>query len=188
VFFDMDDTLLQPRHPHPLPLFKAKHGLPLDQLVIEGIQARPPREQRAILEEFQALERELSATSELREGILELLGELRRQNLHLALLTNNHRDSVEVVLRRHRLWFPLILTREDARPKPAPDLILRALAHFGLSPQQAVYVGDSLADLSAARAAGVHAVFLATPDNANFAPRHTHPAELLQALRPYLAV
>jgi HAD superfamily hydrolase (TIGR01509 family) len=182
VFFDMDDTLLEPRHPHPLPLFKSKHGLPLNQLVIEGVRNRAPQEQQAILEEFHALERELSATSNLRAGILELLSELRCHNLHLALLTNNHRDSVEIVLKRHGLSFPLVLTREDAQPKPAPDLILRALEHFGLKPHEAIYVGDSLADLRAAQAAGVRAVFLATPDNTGLEPRHEHPSGLLTML------
>lgn len=184
VFFDMDDTLLKPRHPHPLPVFKARHGLPLDQLVVEGIKTRSGEEQRAILEEFHALERELSAASELREGILELLSELKSQNLHLALLTNNHRDSVEIVLRRHGLFFPLVLTRDDARPKPAPDLILRALEHFGLGPDEAILVGDSIADLKAAEAAGVRAVFLATPDNSAFEPRHEHPSGLLKVFNP----
>ena len=180
----MDDTLLKPRHPHPLPVFKARHGLPLDQLVVEGIKTRSGEEQRAILEEFHALERELSAASELREGILELLSELKSQNLHLALLTNNHRDSVEIVLRRHGLFFPLVLTRDDARPKPAPDLILRALEHFGLGPDEAILVGDSIADLKAAEAAGVRAVFLATPDNSAFEPRHEHPSGLLKVFNP----
>lgn len=182
VFFDMDDTLLEPRYPHPLPLFKSKHRLPLDQLVIEGVRNRLPEEQQAVLEEFHALERELSAASELRAGILELLSELRRHGLHLALLTNNHRDSVEIVLKRHCLSFPLVLTREDAQPKPAPDLILRALEHFGLKLHEAIYVGDSLADLRAAQAAGVRPVFLATPDNIGFEPRYEHPSGLLTAL------
>lgn len=179
----MDDTLLKPRHPHPLPVFKTKHGLPLDQLVVEGIKTRSVEEQKAILEEFHALERELSAASELREGISELLAELKRQNLHLALITNNHRDSVEIVLKRHGLSFPLVLTRDDAPPKPAPDLILRALEHFGLEPEEAILVGDSTADLKAAEAAGVKAIFLATPDNAGFEPRHQHPFELLEVFK-----
>ncbi|MER3479767.1 MAG: haloacid dehalogenase [Meiothermus sp.] len=179
VFFDMDDTLLKPRHPHPLPVFKTKHGLPLDQLVVEGIKTRSVEEQKAILEEFHALERELSAASELREGISELLAELKRQNLHLALITNNHRASTAMVLAKHRLCFDLVLTREDGKPKPAPDLLLRALEHFGLEKHQAIFVGDSWAD----QQAGLRAFFLATPDNADLAPRFESPHALHNALK-----
>jgi DNA protecting protein DprA len=46
----------------------------------------------------------------------------------------------------------------DARPKPAPDGILRALQAIGVEPARAVYVGDTPNDLLAARKAGVTAV------------------------------
>ena len=42
-----------------------------------------------------------------------------------------------------------------ARPKPAPDMLLRCLEHFGVAPGEAVYVGDQPTDLEAAEAAGL---------------------------------
>jgi phosphoglycolate phosphatase len=43
-----------------------------------------------------------------------------------------------------------------ARPKPAPDMLLRCLEHFAVEPVDAVYVGDQPTDLEAATAAGLH--------------------------------
>jgi histidinol-phosphate phosphatase family protein len=44
--------------------------------------------------------------------------------------------------------------------KPAPGLILRAASSLGAAPGRVVVVGDRLADLGAARAAGAHGVLV----------------------------
>jgi phosphoglycolate phosphatase-like HAD superfamily hydrolase len=52
----------------------------------------------------------------------------------------------------------VVITRQDAPAKPAPDGLHAALAQVNVSPAQAVFVGDSPGDMSAARAAGVLAL------------------------------
>ncbi len=48
-----------------------------------------------------------------------------------------------------------VVTGDEARaPKPDPRGLLLVLELLGVPPRKAVYVGDSLADLGAARAAG----------------------------------
>ncbi len=53
--------------------------------------------------------------------------------------------------------------RDVPRPKPHPDLLLKALAHFDVPPDQALYVGDSDLDRQAARGAGVRFLGFRTP-------------------------
>jgi len=48
--------------------------------------------------------------------------------------------------------------------KPRPGLVLDAMADFGFSPEEAVLIGDSDADMGAAAAAGVTGIRVATPD------------------------
>lgn len=43
--------------------------------------------------------------------------------------------------------------------KPAPGLLLRHLAHFGVAPHEALFVGDLEIDAEAARRAGIPFVF-----------------------------
>lgn len=182
VFFDMDDTLLEPLGYNPWAEFKRRHGLPQDLLIVEGIQTRPQAEQASITADLFRYERELARGAEVRPGMAEVVSRLGQQGIHTALITNNHRQVVDLVVQAHGLAFPLVLTREDAKPKPDPDMLLKALEHFGVSNQEAVYVGDSQGDLDAARAAGIETWFLATPHNLSYTPRFEYPGELLKAL------
>lgn len=68
------------------------------------------------------------------------------------------------------------------RPKPYPDMLLRCIEHFGLSPDEAVYVGDQATDAEAAQAAGLR--FIAIGRNA---PRFDHRIERLADLTSVLA-
>jgi pyrophosphatase PpaX len=47
---------------------------------------------------------------------------------------------------------------ESPRNKPSPDPIMLCLEQLGVSPGDAVYVGDSPADIQAAKAAGVDSI------------------------------
>ena len=44
------------------------------------------------------------------------------------------------------------------RPKPAPDLAQHAMSRLGVSPDEAVVVGDSAADLAMGKGAGAHTI------------------------------
>ncbi|MGW1364513.1 HAD family hydrolase [Streptomyces chartreusis] len=52
----------------------------------------------------------------------------------------------------------VVITRQDAPPKPAPDGLHLALSRLGVPPERAVFVGDSPSDMAAARAASVVAL------------------------------
>ncbi|MCX7783639.1 MAG: HAD-IA family hydrolase, partial [Meiothermus sp.] len=182
VFFDLDDTVLKPRAFNPWAEFKKSHGLEPDLLILDGIARRPPDEQAILHHRLLQYEQALSASSEVREGMVDLLGELGTIGLLTALLTNNHRAATVAALQKHGLAFALVLTREEAPPKPSPALLQRALEHFDLSPHQALYIGDSEGDLQAAQAIDLPVWFLATPHNSTLHPRFEYPMELLQAL------
>ncbi len=40
-------------------------------------------------------------------------------------------------------------------PKPHPESLIKIVEHFGIKPSQAIYVGDSVLDEMAAKAAGI---------------------------------
>jgi phosphoglycolate phosphatase/AHBA synthesis associated protein len=86
------------------------------------------------------------------------LEELARRGIPRACVTNT-----QVGLARAILTASALLTRFDAvegmaegrREKPAPDLLLAALARFAVAPADALMVGDSRYDREAAANAGV---------------------------------
>lgn len=93
---------------------------------------------------------------ELEPGIRELLGWLRERGLRLAVHTNRGRGMNDVLTRfaLHEVFDP-VMTVERVAPKPDPEGIRHILAAWGLTPGEVGFVGDSLTDAGAAKAAGV---------------------------------
>ena len=93
----------------------------------------------------------------------------------------------EVILERAGISPAVLVSAQDAVPKPAPDGILLAARSLRLPPEQVLYIGDSLSDEAAARAAGCGFIALTTgatlPEE--FAP-DTELCENLIALRERL--
>ncbi|MGW0891192.1 HAD-IA family hydrolase [Saccharopolyspora sp. NPDC002578] len=98
---------------------------------------------------------------EVFDGVPEVLRTLRERGLGLAVATGKSGPRARSLLDRLGL-LPLfdhvIGSDEVARPKPAPDIVLRALALLDVPPSTAIMVGDAVTDLDSARAAGVPAV------------------------------
>jgi HAD superfamily hydrolase (TIGR01549 family) len=75
----------------------------------------------------------------------------------IAVATNRS-DTMKRVLVEHGIvqYFDCVVTALDVeRPKPYPDPLLKVLRHFNISPNQAIYVGDSTLDEMSARSAGI---------------------------------
>lgn len=88
-----------------------------------------------------------------------------RPRVRTAVGTNRS-DTMEDVMTLHGLEgaFDLVVTAQDvASPKPAPDMLNRILAAFGLEPSEAIYIGDSSLDEQAAAAAGMPLVAYRNP-------------------------
>ncbi len=93
-------------------------------------------------------------------GVRELLEDLLARGRVLAIATSKRRVATRMGLAACGLreeWFASIVTADDVtRYKPEPEPVLRALREAGEeAPGRAVYVGDSVHDMRAGRAAGV---------------------------------
>jgi phosphoglycolate phosphatase len=82
---------------------------------------------------------------------------LLKSRYAIAMATNRGQTTQGVV--DHfalREYFDLAVGVLDvARPKPAPDMLVKCLDHFGVAAGEAVYVGDQPTDLEAAAGAGI---------------------------------
>lgn len=95
------------------------------------------------------------------DGVRDLLRTLREQGLGLAVATGKSGPRARHLLGELgvlSMFDHVIGSDEIARPKPAPDIVVRALALLGASPTEAMMIGDAVADLESARGAGVTAV------------------------------
>lgn len=74
----------------------------------------------------------------------------------VAVVTLLPEGAARAALRHHHIDLDVLVPRRsDLRPKPAPDQLLEACRLVGVSPADAIMVGDSTWDEAAARAAGI---------------------------------
>jgi HAD superfamily hydrolase (TIGR01509 family) len=94
-------------------------------------------------------------------GIVELLTQLRDLGVRTGVATNSDGRSASVVLGAHRLdalMDTIVTVDQVSAPKPNPGSIQLAVRRLGAPAERVVFVGDSPADMAAARAAGTLAV------------------------------
>jgi phosphoglycolate phosphatase len=96
--------------------------------------------------------------SQLYPQVRETLTALREQGVKLAVVTNKEGRYTDTVLNAHNLA-PLLdaVVSGDSFPakKPDPTGVQSCLCRFGVSPERALFVGDSSIDVATARNAGV---------------------------------
>ncbi len=86
----------------------------------------------------------------------EVLQELRRMNLRLAVATSSVSASARPFLDRHQLtaFFDFIVTGDEIEHgKPHPDIYLRAAAKLNVAADACLVIEDALAGIAAAKAA-----------------------------------
>ncbi len=97
-------------------------------------------------------------------GIEAALGALRGQGLRLGIWTASRGESFLPLERAGLLGlFDAVITGGDVnRRKPDPEGLLLCLDRLGLAAADSVYVGDTIGDMQASRAAGLHAIGVLT--------------------------
>jgi HAD superfamily hydrolase (TIGR01509 family) len=134
--------------------------------VVAAAAGRPINDERA-----EAIDRrsgeiysELNLDPRPLPGARELLRALDGNGIRWAIATSSRREQVDASVAS--LGLPARPTIVDgshvANAKPAPDLLLYAARELGVDPERTWYVGDSVWDMQAARAAAMRAVGVAT--------------------------
>lgn len=95
------------------------------------------------------------------EGMGETLEALRGRGYTLGVVTSKLEANARLALGMYDLggYFPLGVFHDDTeRHKPDPAPLMLALRKGGLEAARTVYVGDSIHDMAAGRAAGVRTI------------------------------
>lgn len=94
-------------------------------------------------------------------GVRELLADLDTAGHELGVLTGNSAPAAEILLESARLSVRIRRTVTGERALDRDELVATALG-FVAHPSQLVIVGDTPRDVASARAAGAHAIAVAT--------------------------
>jgi pyrophosphatase PpaX len=96
--------------------------------------------------------------AELYPGIQSLLIKLKEKNIPLSIYTGKGRTAAAITLKKLGIYelFDLIITGDEVKEhKPSPEGIEIFINKFNLNKDRVIIVGDSTADIKAARAAGI---------------------------------
>ena len=159
IIFDMDGTITRPHIDWKA--LRNRVGVPEGHTIMAHIENLEPTEASRAEAIVREIELDAAQNAVLNPGVEELLEQLHVHPLKLALVTNNHRQAMEHVVATFGLEFHLLLSREDAQLKPAPDLLELAIRRFGLTTSQVCCVGDGRYDRLASQAAGIRYIHLA---------------------------
>lgn len=92
---------------------------------------------------------------------LKVLEELKKRGIAMAVATMKPRESTKEVLEKMGIadYFSLVLSADDMQaPKPDPWSVYTCAKHVGISPEQALMIGDSMTDVGAGKASGAVSV------------------------------
>jgi len=116
---------------------------------------------------FRAAFKQLSADPAYEEplypGAIDALETLQAAGVLLAVATGKGRRGLAMTLERHGIEDRFIVTKtaDDGPSKPAPNILLDAMAEADVKPGATVVLGDTSYDMAMARAAGAHAIGVA---------------------------
>ncbi|MBI2806180.1 MAG: HAD family hydrolase [Planctomycetes bacterium] len=128
--------------------------------------------------------------TELLPGAATLVLALHQRGVKVGLCSNKPRLFSQELLEYLKLAaaFDVVLGPEEVpHPKPAPDMLLRAVEHFAVAKERTLYVGDMLVDIQTARAAGVRVWAVATGSEDRAALVAARPDRLLDGLLEIVA-
>lgn len=184
VLFDLDGTLVDSApdiaaavnellaadglQPHSGAAVRGMIGHGLDKLVERAFEAHGAALNEVALRDRQKAmtgiyERHLTNLTTLRPGAREALLAVRGMGMCAGVVTNKPARFSRTILAHFDLLSDLqtVVGGDSGYPKkPAPDMLLAACGDLGATADEAVLVGDSRADLFAARAAGVACVLV----------------------------
>ncbi|MBA3724658.1 MAG: HAD family hydrolase [Candidatus Levybacteria bacterium] len=139
-------------------------GKPLEEAILERV---PGIDTEIFMAEIEKIMPEL-----MRSGKLDVISDinfrtldkLRKLGYKIAILTSRTVMEVKHLLdEKHPLTAKIDAFYHKGNTeyrKPDPRVYDRALLHFNLKPQDAVYIGDNLSDAESAKNAGLHFIAL----------------------------
>lgn len=144
-------------------LMRLGDAAPLEKLFPPDFPNPSATLKRIVDERMHEWMRQYHEETEAIPGSVELLHDLRAKGIQLGIATSSGRALPFLDRWGVRHLFDGIVGREDVESrKPHPEPILKCLGHLQLDPHEVAYVGDSIIDVQAGKAAGVYTIGVLT--------------------------
>ncbi|PMD68034.1 HAD family hydrolase [Companilactobacillus nuruki] len=116
------------------------------------------KQDQLLLDLWEENDHEMFHYSELFKNIEQILKKLKSKNIQLGIVTSRTDKEMQLVLDNFPIqeYFDTFITASKTKlHKPNPEPILKAIDTLNISPQNTLYVGDSIYDFQCARNAKV---------------------------------
>ena len=155
VIFDLDDTLVKTQ----LDFIGLKQEIncPTENDIltfIEGLSGEQANNAHKIV---LAHEINDAHTSKWMPGAKQFVELALQQAFPLAIVTRNCEEATRIKLVNNKIPIDLVLTREDAPPKPDPTALLQIAEQWNVRHEAIAYIGDYKYDIQAAHNANMQA-------------------------------
>lgn len=153
IVFDLDGTLVD--SPLCYKSIREELAIPPEEYILEYLDSLPKAQKEA--KQRRLAELELQAAREARPfpGTIKVLRELRELKIHIGILTRNCRLATEHVIESSGMVIDMVVTREDAPPKPDPAGLQKFLHHWKVANHDLLFIGDFRFDIECGKRAGV---------------------------------
>jgi len=123
----------------------------------------PEDERNRIVKHYIERRMELNFHTRLYPNVIPVLEALSGR-YSLGVITNTLKEMAIKILNHFNIYgyFDVVVSGDEGRPKPAPDLILKACKIICVQPEASYFVGDTMADVQAGKAAGCKTIILST--------------------------
>jgi pyrophosphatase PpaX len=124
------------------------------------------------------------------EDINTLLSLLRKNGYKLGIVTGKAKRSLDISLECLGLnnFFDVIITGDDVEfPKPHPEGISKALEYLNVLPNEAVFLGDSDADIMTGKKANVLTVGVHWLPNFQTNDFNVQPDEMYKSINDFIS-
>lgn len=118
-------------------------------------------------------------------GVREGLDYLKASGFKLGCVTNKAACFTEPLLQELGIFdeFAIVVSGDTlAKKKPDPMPLLHAAEFFGVAPENALMLGDSVSDVKAARAAGFQIICMTYGYNHGVDIRESHPDAVIDSM------
>ncbi len=124
---------------------------------------------------------ESTVPSDLFDGVMECLDELKARGYQLAVATGKGRPGLDHALASHELSDYFVTTRcaGEFPSKPHPEMLLSIVRELEVSPERTLMIGDSEHDMRMAANAGIDAIAVS---------HGAHTEAELMALKPLMCL
>ena len=126
----------------------------------------------------------------LRDGSEDLLSTLKTKGIKIGLVSNVGRKALEKAFLKLDLrpFFNVVVSRNDVQyMKPSGEGLSLALSRLQVMKDKALYVGDSLDDIQAAKTTGVRVIIIMGKENSKAELLSAEPDQLIHHFNELLA-